>query len=212
MRKIYVCLIFSSLFFLSSSAQEEVLYQFSHDYFRTDPFNGQFSAFMQRLLNDPAIQDKDSKKRSDTSLFYFFGTYKNYNPFFFKPKRVEILLEETVIAYSDSVSTKDTILVYQLMAYNDNTDAGKREIKKEVDKINRQYNKKFFDRKFKEIKKGETVNGEIHNYFLQWYGLAPLSIAWINIAETKEVVLNITMRMKTSDNLAVLAAPLYNSK
>lgn len=191
------------------SFSQDGLLQFSKSYFRSDPFSGNFSGFMKHLLNDPAIINKQVLYRTDTSLFYFFGAYKNYNPFFFKPRQIEVRLLESPIQYADSLPT-DTILVYQLTAYAEPGDVGKQEVKREFEKIHRQINKKFYTSSYKDLKSGTSITGGVHNYFVGFASLAPVSILWAILDETNEPVLNIILRMKTSSNQAVLATSLDN--
>ncbi len=115
MRKILLFVFIVCFSFNSSFAQEGLL-EFSKSYFRSDPLSGEFSNFLNHLLNDPSLQDKQIQKRTDTSLFYFSGIYKKYDRFFFKPKRVEIILQEQSIKYIDSL-LPDTLFIYQLIAY-----------------------------------------------------------------------------------------------
>lgn len=164
---------------------------------------------MKHLMNDPAILDKQIVHRTDTTLFYFSGIYKNYNPFFFKPKRIEVILQESPIQYADSLPL-DTILVYQLMAYPETADKGKLEVKKEFEKIHRQTSKRFYENNYKNLKNGAEITGGVHNYFVGFASLAPVPVIWAILNDTKEPVLNITLRMKTSNNQAVLATALYN--
>ncbi len=199
---------FLILFTATASFSQEGLFQFSKSYFRSDPFVGSFSGFLKHLMNDPAMTDKEIRQRTDSTLFYFLGVYKSYNPFFFKPKRVEILLEEVSIKYTDSLPA-DTILVYQLIAYTDGN-KGKQEVKKEFEKIHRQYNKKFYNSNYHELKTGSEITGAFHNYFVPYAGLAPVSTVWRNLNETNEYVLNLTLRIKSDGNRTVLAASLYN--
>ncbi len=190
------------------SFSQEGLYQFSKSYFRSDPLVGSFSGFLKHLMNDPAITDKQNRQRTDSTLFYFFGVYNNYNPFFFKPKRVEVLLEETSIKYIDSLPA-DTILVYQLLAYVD-AGKGKQEVKKEFEKIHRQYNKRFASSNYHDLKTGEEITGGLHNYFVSFAGIAPVSTVWGLLKDTNEYILNITLRIKSSENRTVLPATFYN--
>lgn len=201
--------LFIILFAATSSFAQEGLYQFSKSYFRSDPFVGEFSSFLKHLMNDPTLIDKETRQRTDSSLFYFIGVYKNYNPFFFKPKRVEILLEESSIQYADSIPA-DTVLTYQLLAYTDGNNKGEQEVKREFEKIHRQFNKKFYNSNHLDLKSGEEINGGVHNYFVAYSGLAPASVVWGKLEATNEYLLNITLRIKTSENRTVLAAPLYN--
>lgn len=206
--KKYLLSVFFILFFYNASFSQEGLYQFSKSYFRSDPLIGSFSGFLKHLMNDPAITNKRIRQRTDSTFFYFFGVYNNYNPFFFKPKRVEILLEETSIKYIDSLPA-DTILVYQLLAYTDGS-KGKQEVKKEFEKIHRQYNKKFDDSNYQDLKTGEDTTGGLHNYFVSFAGIAPVSTLWGILKDTNEYILNIIFRIKSSENRTVLPVTLYN--
>ncbi len=200
--------LFITFFFYSFSYSQDGLYQFSKSYFRSNPFIGEFSNFLKHLINDPDIRDKKTQQRTDSTFFYFYGVYNTFNPFFFKPKRVDILLEEASVKYTDSLPA-DTILVYQLIAYNDRS-KGKEEVQKEFEKIHRQYNKKFTNSNYRDLKTGEDISGGLHNYFVSFAALAPISTVWSYVEETKEYILHITLRIKTSENRAVLPATLYN--
>ncbi len=212
MNKLYFTLSLFLFLSVRAAAQQEGLYQFAHSYFRSDPFQGQFSRFMEHLMKDPGITEKRTRLRSDTSLFYFFGVYSNYNPFFFKPKRMEVLLEEMPVQYVDSLPPQDTILVYQLVAYGENSEKGLKEIKKEFEKIHRQYKRRFFDSNYHEFKENAAVTGAMYNYFVPLHGLSPLTIAWGKLEGPDAPILNITLRMKTSENMTVLPVPLYHAK
>ncbi|MEI9945962.1 MAG: hypothetical protein WDN26_17295 [Chitinophagaceae bacterium] len=149
------------------------------------------------------------RKKTDTSFYKFSGTYKTYNPFFFKPKRLQILLEETQVEYDDSLNTKDTVFIYQLQAYDDDNDKSLKEIKKEFEKIHRQNNKKFYDSKSDEEKDGVEITAAGHDYFVAMHWLSPLSIAWAKIISRHEIVLALTLRFKISANEAVLPAVVF---
>jgi hypothetical protein len=201
--------LFILLSFYSSSFSQEGLYQFSKSYFRSDPFIGEFSVFLKHLMNDPAITNKRTLHRTDSRLFSFSGVFNNYNPFFYKPKRIEIVLEESAIQYADSIPP-DTILVYQLIAYADNSIKAEQEVKKEFAKIHRQFHKKFYNSNYQDLKTREEITGGVHNYFVAVSGLAPVSVVWGKLKESNESVLNIILRIKKNGNKTVLAAPPYN--
>ena len=208
MKKILLLFYCTILAFTSAYSQEGFA-QVSKHYFRSDPFTGDFSSFIKHLLNDPAIINKKIVHRTDTSLFYFSGVYKDYNPFFFKPRYIEVRLQESPIVYADSLP-KDTILVYQLTAYAEASEAGKQDVKKEFEKIHKRIHKKFSESNNLDLKNGKTITGNVHNFFVFYASLAPLSVLWATLDDTGEPVLNIILRLKTSNNQAVLATPLYN--
>jgi hypothetical protein len=206
MKKLLLTLFITSFCFTGSFAQEG-LYQFSKSYYRSDPFVGEFSGFLNHLLNDPSLLEKEIQKRTDSSLFYFSGIYKNHHPFFFKPKKIKILLQEVSVNYGDSL-VNDTIFIYQLLAYADDTEKGEQEVKREFEKIHRVFNKRFYNSNYQDLKNGETIGGGQHNYFVAYSTLAPVSTIWTKL--DNEFVLNISLRFKASENRAVLAASLYN--
>jgi hypothetical protein len=205
MRKALLTLFITAFCFTGAFAQEG-LFQFSKIYFRSNPFTGNFSSFLHHLLNDPALMEKEIQKRTDTSFFYYSGIYKNYNPFFFKPGKVQVLLQEASVNYGDSL-VNDTIFIYQLVAYADGTEKGEQEVKREFEKIHRVFNKKFYNSNYQDLTNGETQGG-VHNYFVAYSTLAPATTIWTKLND--DYVLNITLRFKASENRAVLAASLYN--
>jgi hypothetical protein len=202
MRKFYFLLLFTTLFF-SSSAQDG-LYQFTNSYFKPNPFQGEFSSFLKKLTTDVSLKDTRISPRTDSSLFFFVGTYKNHNPFFFIPKRIDVLLEEMAIKYADTATVTDTVLVYELMAFTEGDKKGIQEVKKEFEKIHRQYNKKFVQSNFIPLQNDKVTEGGAHNYFSAFSALAPLTVSWGRLKSTNETVLNITLRFKKIENQAVL--------
>lgn len=115
---------------------------------------------------------------------------------------------EAPIQYNDSLPS-DTILVYQLLAYAEGNDKGERDIKKEFEKIHRQFNKKFHGSNFQDLKTGNEIKGGVHNYFISYTAIAPVSVAWGKVKDN-EFVLNLMLRIKTKENVAVLPATLNN--
>lgn len=192
---------------LSTDPSTQGLLKLSKSYFRSDPFKGEFSGFLQHLINDPAIKEKNIHKRTDTSLYAFDGVFTNYNPFFFKPKRLEVTLEEVAVQYTMDSTSTDTIFVYQLLAYADNNAKAEAEIRKEFEKIHRQNRSRFFDNDYKETQQGASP-AILHNYFVPLHLLAPASIILSKTADTKEWQLNITLRFKRNGNSVILPAPL----
>jgi hypothetical protein len=210
-RKLLYTLIFSFSFATCQSQNffpvytSENLYKFSKSYFRSDPFASDFSVFLKHLLNDPTIKDKFIRQKTDSTLYAFYGVYTNYNPFFFTPKRVEVLLEQQIIELGDSTYRfRDTIFSYQLMAFADDNPAGEADIKKEFEKIHRQSNRKFNGSNYNEFKDGDVVKTAIHNYFVPAVTLAPVSLMRGRLKEKKEWVLNVSLRFKVSENHAIL--------
>lgn len=206
MRKSLLCFLVVSFGFTHSYSQEG-LFEFTKSYFRSDPLTSEFSSFLNHLLNDPILQNKEIQKRTDTSLFYFSGTYSKYDRFFFKPKKVEIALQEQSLKYVDSLPA-DTLFIYQLIAFADSNSNGQQDVKKEFERIHRLFNKKFYESNYSDLTSNGANVGGLHNYFVNFSTLAPVTTAWGKIEN--KFVLQITLRIKTSVNRATLAASVFD--
>src|SRR4051812_48378301 len=114
------CLSFPALFlFVSASlfAQTDPMLKFSKAYYRSNPFITTFGRFVEHVMQDPDLRDVKKQFRTDTSLFVFNGTYTNYNPFHFKPSRVDVALVEQNVQLYENRPEGDTILLYVLIAF-----------------------------------------------------------------------------------------------
>lgn len=183
---------------------KETIQKIGKDYFRSDPFDRTFSEFITHLINDPTISNTEIHKRTDTSLFYFSGNYKDYNPFFFIPKKTQVVIAESEEKLIDSSPKIDTIITYQLAGYTTGDRSGEDDVTKEFEKFDRKYGKKFIDHTYRELKRGNTIYGAIINYFVVNAGIAPLTVAWQKIGSLNEHVFVITFRFKVRDNIASL--------
>lgn len=201
MKVIFV--IVASFFFKISPAQQ-ALEQVAKYYFRDNPFNQEISNFLQQLMHDPTLVNTSVFKRTDTSLFYFKGDYKFHQPFFFKPVRTTVILAENEIVLNDSLNLIDTVFTYQIAGYTAWGDEGVNDVTREFKRFDRKYIKKFATNDYIDLKSGTEVYGAIRNYFLDLSYLAPLSVAWQKISKNHENVFVITLRFKTSGNVAVL--------
>jgi hypothetical protein len=197
-----VALVISAI----TSYSQDGLLRFTSDYFRSNPFITEYSQFVRHLMNDPDLEDKQTHKRTDTSLFSFSGNYKTFNPFFFKPRRLKITLEETPVLFRDSIPP-DTVIVYHLMAYAGDDSKAEQAIQKEFAKLHRQFNRKFAASNFQDIKSESIERGGVHNYFVSESDIAPLTVAWAKL--NQEYVIDLILRIKVSDNFAVLPATFY---
>jgi hypothetical protein len=206
MRKSCLLVLFPFLMHVSVSGQEAV-FKIARSYFRSDPFRGEFSAFMNHLLNDPTLTNKTMEKRTDSSLFYFEGTYNSptYNPFFFKPKRIEVVLTEMEVKL-DSLLT-DTIFAYELLAYANDTKDGKAEISEEFQKILKHYKNSFSRTQVVENPTGISAKGTTYNFFDRAHAVSPFALSLYGPDDKNEMCLILTLRMDTYNNVAMLAAP-----
>ena len=152
------------------------------NYFRSDPYQNEFGDFLKHLMNDPILINKTTRLKTDTSLFYFQGVYKNYSPFGFLADRTEIRLAEKEFVSDDSTSIRDTLIVYQLLGFRYNGKAGVQSVKDEFLKFNRRYSKHFIVQS-SDLLNGDEISGAVKNYFLYGVATAPLSVSWTKLDE-----------------------------
>jgi hypothetical protein len=178
--------------------------QVAKNYFRSNPFVREFSQFLNHLMGDPTLSNPIISKRTDSTFFYLRGDYTHHNPFFFKAKRTTVVIAEKELIVNDSLQLLDTIITYQVAGYTEGGKEGEEEVRKEFERFDHKYIRKFVKNDFTELKAGNQVNGAVRNYFVNYSFLAPLSVAWQKITANNENVFVITLRFKVSGNVAVL--------
>ena len=171
----------------------ENLIKIVKNYFRSDPYRNEFGFFLKHLMNDPTLVNKSTRLRTDTSLFYFQGVYKNYSPYGFLADRTEIRLAEQELVINDSLSLKDTLIIYQLLGFN-NGKAGLESVKDEFSKFNRRYGKHFITEPGN-ITQGTEIVGATEDYFIRGVVASPLTVAWAKLDESESAFI-ITLRLK----------------
>src|SRR5262245_9950042 len=119
MRKLYTGALLFLLLITSLSYGHSPVNKITQNYFRPNVFHNDFNTLLTPLLNDPGISNNILEKRMDSNFFYFQGKYTNYNPFFFKPTRLDVILTESPVEMDSAVT--GTIYTYQLLAYDSGT-------------------------------------------------------------------------------------------
>jgi hypothetical protein len=202
MRKFCLALM-SALLLCCTSYSQETISKITQSYFRSDPFSKEFSQFLNNLINDPALTEKNIKKRTDSTLFFLQGIYSSHSPFFFHTNRCKIILAERQ-EYTDSLSTRTyTYFVYQLIGYAAPGEEGQKDIKQEFERLNRRFKKGLDEADEKELKRGSEQSGAIINYPFMKMPFYPLTIAWTTSADHQENIIAITVRFFMVDNEAV---------
>lgn len=181
-------------------------------YCRSNPYTGTFSNFLNHLVSDPSLKNKEEIKKSDSTLYSFSGFYTTHQPFGFKSDKVQVSLWEESILLSDTLSLRDTVINYLISAYLPNTPANQKIVKKEVTYIYSR-NKRFFaESSVLELKnkKNESTGGG-YNMFLLMHGIAPLSIAWQLDEKKEEISLHLLFRLSNSSNVSETPLPLFKT-
>lgn len=174
----------------------------AHDYFRINPFNKDFSEYLSRLINDPILRDSQILLKSDTSLFFMEGYYYTHRPFFFKAEKTKIILAERPDT-EDSTRIPVSLFHYQLVAYAPEGKEGTADVKAEYEKIFRRFNKNFSMSSPHPLKKGETITGEVRDFYYPQLTFSPFTLAW-STDEKYGNILALTLRFQVYDNRAFL--------
>jgi len=196
MRKLYLLFLILSIHAYDTHSQQPV-HRVSKSYFRSDPFSTSFGAFVQHLLNDPAITGKKVERKTDSTFFSFEGTYSSFNPFFSKPDKIDVVLIEFSTSVNDSLPP-DTLYSYQLIAFYADDKDGEKTVKKEFERIDKRI-KSYFAGSNTEDNPG-GVEGKLYNYFVPYHLLAPFSLGWYRHVESKQLYLVLTLRLKPIEN------------
>ncbi|HEX4877695.1 MAG TPA: hypothetical protein VFV31_13555 [Chitinophagaceae bacterium] len=191
---------------ISLLAPTQGFYTITKNYFRTDPFSGSFSNVITQLLNDPAISERTVNKRTDTSLFYFEGTYNNYSPFFIPVNHCKIILAEKEDRTEDSTATAFFYYEYQLIGYARDSKNGKKDVEEEFEKLNKKFSRSLETVNSRELARDGNRAGMIKNYSFKSLGFIPLTLAWANTRDGSNIIA-ITIRFLNINNAAYLPIP-----
>lgn len=179
----------------------------AQDYYRVNPFNKDFSQFLVRLTMDPALRDSQVLRKTDTTLYFVQGLYRNHQPFFFPAEKVRMVLAEREIE-KDSSGIPESLFIYQLVGYAKPGEDGLADIRKEYEKLSRKLGKMFDMSHPREIRSGEQVQGEIRDFYFTDLPFAPLTIAWSQDS-TQGNICAITLRFQVYNNRAFLPVTTY---
>ena len=197
------------IFICSKTLAQEAVFNIAKTYYRSDPFEKEFSAFLNRLMNDPTLINKTIHKKTDSTLFFLEGIYTSHSPFFFKANHTKIILAEKEEVENDSLQYVNTTFNYQLIGYASPGEEGIKDVREEFEKFCRRYKKKFDGDNYKELKAGEKQAGEIRNFSLKYPDFYPLTVAWATSKEHNDNIFALTIRFRVFENQAYLPIATY---
>ena len=202
--KKYPVIFFFIICFCYQSYAQQAVYDIAKTYYRSTPFENEFGAFLNHLINDPTLINKTIIKKTDSTLFFLEGIYTSHSPFFFKANHTKIILAEKEEVENDSLSYVNTTFFYQLIAYASPGEEGKKDVREEFERFCRHYKKKFDGDNYKELKVEEKQAGEITDYALKYPGFYPLTVAWATSNGHNDNIFALTIRFRVFENQAYL--------
>lgn len=202
--------IFLSLCWQTICSQS--IYKATEQYFRHDPFKTEFSQFLIKLINDPSLSQKEVVKTTDSTLFFLQGIYTTHSPFFFPTINCKVVLAER-LEYPDSLSTSPArFFIYQLIGYAPSGEDGRKDVKKEFEKLNNRLKKGLQLAAEKDLTHSSGKSGMITNYTYGGMIFSPLTIAWTSSADKKENMVVLTIRFFMANNRAYLPESFNGSQ
>ena len=196
-------IVFIFILIAFSSYSQNPLQSLLKTYFRTHPFDMKFSSFVTSLQKDPWFTTEEYYRRTDSNFFFLSGTYKNFNPFRFTPKELRLVVAEEEIIHADSLHTHDTIINIQLMAITDTGLGNRKPVEKEFHRFNNNQSDRFSSKTHVDSYDEEgKMAAEIYNYFIFPLSIAPVTIAWGALPESRNYAFTITIRFKLNGNNA----------
>lgn len=148
------------------------------EYYRVNPFEGKFSAFVHALITDAEIKNNITHLKTDTSLFKFNGEYENFQPLNVKASKVLIKLEETPIINNNGTAV-DTVYIYQVVAFLENTPTNLKLVQKQFEQTNKKLKRELTHNEHLDLKGIKNISeGLLINYFWGDLSVAPISFSW----------------------------------
>lgn len=188
----------------TNSMSVTTLENIATSYFKSVPYNKDFSQFLKELMTDPDLQDKQLSRRTDSTFFFVSGTYKRFNPFIYRPTTVKITVVEAEFSDSDTSSYRDTVMYYQLIVSTDSTAQSEQFVKKEYQRLLRKHDKKFTFSTYPLQKDNTASKGEVSICFMDVFAVSPLTVAWGREETTSNYAFSLTFRMKVRENRATM--------
>jgi hypothetical protein len=158
-------------------------------------------------MNDPTLLQNSIIRKTDSTLFFMEGIYSTHRPFFFKPEKVKVILSEREVEIDNTGLTKSMFL-YQVVAYATPGKEGTSDVKDEYDKILRRYKRSFDMNNPRELKNGDTLTGEVRDFYFENVSFPTVSLAWSSDENNGNLVA-ITIRFLVFDNRAFLPKAAY---
>jgi hypothetical protein len=193
---------------LAGRSQSDGVMRMTKHYHRSDPFLTSFSDFVAHLTNDPTLKNTRVDKRTDSTRYFFEGSYSLHNPFSFKTDSVRVVLSERE-EMLDWHGRLVPLYTYQLIAYAKPGEEGLTSIKKEFKQFKRRYYINFEIEKLHQISDSTNATGEIMEFYKSSF--SAFRTAWIS-TNANENIFVLTLQFSVRDNWAYTPIPARKPK
>lgn len=171
------------------------------EYYRVNPFQGNFSSFVQALTTDSSLLKKEIYRQTDTTGYFVKGEYNIFNPYSINANKVDMLFYENV--YKSQSRVLFTFYTYQLTAYFPDTELGRQAVVKDYKKLVKKIRKDLYDTQRQSLKGYNNIeDGEITTFNDSGSPLEPVIVSWQTLAKTKQLGLTIILRLEQVNNHA----------
>lgn len=178
-------------------------------YFKHLPFNKNFSTFLREIIADPDLQYKVEQRRTDSTFFYFSGTYSRHNPFIYRPSTIKLIIAEAEFRASDTSAHVDTVVYCQLVVTSDSSTRSEAFVQKEYNRLLRKCTPRFTYDTYGLGAVNSAQKGQVAHCFYAPFAVSPLTVAWGRNEATREYVFSISLRMKVQANRAGMVTLPY---
>ena len=200
MFKYFIAITLSLLSASLSQAQSDFA-RTVKEYYRVNPFQGNFSSFIKALTTDPSLMKKEIYRQTDTTGYFVKGQYDVFNPYSINANKVDMLFYENV--YKSKSRVLFTFYTYQLTTYFPDTELARRAVIKDYKKLVRKIRKDFYDTQKQSLKGYNNIeDGEITAFNNSTSPLEPVVVSWQTLAKTKQLGLTIILRLEQVNNYA----------
>ncbi len=205
---------FILLFSLATASSQPTLEKIVGKYFRVNPLDRPFNVFMNQVLKDTAFSIINLQKRTDTSLFYLRGIYKNFSPFTFKTELVQFIISDYLVIDDSTKQPIDTLISFSLTATTMPA-AGKAQydqVQNEYKVFNRKYRKSFMlnDEKTQYATNNTTILGQVNDFFVYVpYYIPYFSVSWGNVLGKENYAFSLQMNLNIADGELMLPIAPY---
>ena len=178
-------------------------------YFRVDPFRGNFSAFVNALVSDTALLEKQMLKQTDTTGFYLRGRYEVFNPFSMNANRVDMIFYESN-NYKQSGFWAN-YFTYQLTALFPDNPRSRDIVKKDFKKLLKTLRRSLpYVRTIDLGGKQGIEEGKIANLSDNDAQVDPVLISWQTMTQSDQLGLTVILRIKRVGNeIFPVNAPIW---